>query len=93
MHVLLVEYDLFIPAAQSLKDKRSVIKSIEHRIRSSYNVSLAEVDYLDKWQRATLATAAVGLLRDRLEEIERAVSREFEERFDLEITDRRLEWL
>ncbi len=46
--------------AQSLKDKRSVIKPILARVREHFNVSAAEVDDLDAWQRSTLAFAAVS---------------------------------
>ncbi len=46
--------------AQSLKDKRSVIKPILARVRDHFNVSAAEVDDLDAWQRSTLAFACVS---------------------------------
>ncbi len=52
--------ELEIPANRSLKGKRQVLKSIKDRVRSRFNVSIAEVDHLDQWQRATLAIACVG---------------------------------
>jgi uncharacterized protein len=52
--------ELYIPSSQSLKNKRQVIKSLKDRIRLNFNVSVAEVDYLDLWQRATLGLAAVN---------------------------------
>ena len=59
--------ELHLPAAQSLKQKRSVIKSLKDRLRNKYNVSVAEVDYLDKWQRAKLAIVMVSSDRGPLE--------------------------
>jgi uncharacterized protein len=50
---------LEIPA-QSLKDKRSVVKPILARVRDRFNVSAAEVDDLDVWHNATLAFACVS---------------------------------
>jgi hypothetical protein len=44
----------------SLKEKRRAIKSIKDRVRSKFNVSIAEVDGLDKWQWATLGVACVS---------------------------------
>ncbi|MBI5167359.1 MAG: DUF503 domain-containing protein [candidate division NC10 bacterium] len=52
--------ELEIPANRSLKGKRQVIKSIKDRVRSHFNVAIAEVDRLDEWQRATLGVACVG---------------------------------
>lgn len=46
--------------AQSLKDKRRVIKSLVDRMRQKFNASVAEVDCLDLWQRAKLGIAVVG---------------------------------
>ncbi len=51
--------ELEIPA-QSLKEKRSVIRPILARVRDHFNVSAAEVDDLDLWQRSTLAFACVS---------------------------------
>lgn len=52
--------DLFLPAAGSLKGKRAVVKSLKERIRNRMNVSIAEVDHQDLWQRATLGVAVVS---------------------------------
>ena len=52
--------ELHVPGASSLKAKRQVIKSLKDRIRNRFNVSVAEVDQHDKWQRATLGVAMAG---------------------------------
>ncbi|MCC6442358.1 MAG: DUF503 domain-containing protein [Armatimonadetes bacterium] len=51
--------DLLIPASQSLKDKRQVIKSAVETIRNKSNLSVAEVADQDLWQRAVLGMACV----------------------------------
>ena len=60
MFVGIYQVELFIPESNSLKSKRFIIKSIKTRIRNKFNVSIAEVDSNDKWQRATLGVAAVA---------------------------------
>jgi len=55
-----MRFDLRIPGARSLKQKRHVVKSLTAAIRSKFNVSVAEVDHQDLWQRTTLAVAATG---------------------------------
>ena len=59
MLVGICELELFISSSQSLKEKRWVVKSIKDRVMHRFNVSIAEVDHLDKWQIAGLGIATV----------------------------------
>lgn len=59
-HVGLLTVELFIPQSQSLKDKRHSIRSIKDRAKANFNVSVAELGELDKWQTATLGFVAIG---------------------------------
>ena len=52
--------EMHIPESRSLKTKRHSLKSLKDRIRSKFNVSVAEVDHNDLWQKASLAVAAVS---------------------------------
>jgi uncharacterized protein YlxP (DUF503 family) len=52
--------EIFIPEARSLKDKRQVLRSLMERLRRRHNVSIAEVEHQDLWQRAGLALVAVA---------------------------------
>ena len=56
--VLTVE--LRIPQSRSLKKKRMIIRSLKDRLSNKFNVSIAEVDNLDKWSSAVLAIAHVS---------------------------------
>ncbi len=56
----LCRFDLRIPGVMSLKQKRHVVKTLTASLRSKFNVSVAEVDHQDLWQRATLAVSAVA---------------------------------
>lgn len=51
---------LHIHAAQSLKEKRMVIRSFKDRIKAKFNVSVSELDGHDKWQRATIGFSVIG---------------------------------
>lgn len=48
---------LHLPDAHSLKDKRQVVKSILARVHNQFNVSAAEVEDQDLWQRAVIGVA------------------------------------
>ena len=51
---------IYIPGAASLKEKRRVIKSVTQKIRNRFNVSVAEINNENRWQRATLGVAVIG---------------------------------
>lgn len=51
---------LLLAENHDLKGKRQVLKSVKDRVRNRFNVSIAEVDDLDLWQRATLGVACVS---------------------------------
>ncbi len=52
--------ELFIPDSQSLKNKRQVLLSVKDRLHEKFNLSVAEVDGQDLWQKAVLALACVA---------------------------------
>lgn len=52
--------ELFIPEGQSLKSKRQVVSSLKERLRGKFNISIAEVDGQDLWQKAVLGIACVA---------------------------------
>jgi hypothetical protein len=83
---------LRIPQSHSLKDKRQVLRSLTSRVRSTFNVSIAEVDQLAAWQSATLGVACVSSDRDYahglLTKVAEAISTY---RMDAELYDYRIE--
>jgi len=52
--------ELHLPGVDSLKGKRHVLKGLKERVRQRFEVSVAEVNHQDTWQRATLAVAYVS---------------------------------
>jgi len=71
--------ELSIEAAQSLKDKRRVLRSLKDRLRASFNVSVADLDPSSLWNRATIGVVAISASRDYLDglmkNVERAANR------------------
>ena len=59
--------ELRIEAAQSLKDKRQVVRSVKDRLRASFNVSVAELNPSNLWNQATIGVVAISHSRDYLE--------------------------
>jgi len=78
---------------QSLKEKRSIIKSVSTRVKQRLNVSFAEIDHQDLWQRTEWAIVSVGSEKKQVErELQRAISI-IESYHDLELTKISWEWL
>ena len=73
MFVGIVRIELHIHAAGSLKDKRSVVRSLKERIRHRVHAAVAEVDHQDLWQRATLGVAVVSGERRQIDEMLQSV--------------------
>ena len=60
MRIGILTVEIFMSNNQNLKQKRMILKSLKEKLRNNFNISLLEVDNHDKWQRATLAIAALG---------------------------------
>jgi uncharacterized protein YlxP (DUF503 family) len=60
MTVGVLQVELSVTDAMSLKDKRRVIKSLKDRIAHGHNVSVAEVGALDEHRRSVLGFAMVA---------------------------------
>jgi len=60
MFIGVLTVELHIPESGSLKGRRSVVKGLKDRIRSRFNVSVAEVGETELWQRATIGVACVS---------------------------------
>ena len=78
MVVGLLTLEVHLPYAQSLKDKRQVLRSLKDRLRSHFNVAVAEVDHQDLWQRATVGVVSVSNDRTYLNQLLEGVADEAE---------------
>ncbi len=60
MTVGILRIELFLSNAHSLKEKRIILKGLKDRIRKNFNVSVAELNNHDKWQRGSLGIAGIS---------------------------------
>ncbi|PYX96200.1 MAG: DUF503 domain-containing protein [Acidobacteria bacterium] len=79
MPIAVLTLEIRIEGAQSLKDKRQVLRSLKDKLRHSFNVSVAELDETNLWQRATIGVVSISSSRDYLaglmQQVERAAGR------------------
>ena len=69
MVVGILRLTLYVQGASSLKDKRQVVRKVVDRLRSRFNVSVAEVGDNDVWQRAVIGICAVANDRSFVNEV------------------------
>jgi uncharacterized protein YlxP (DUF503 family) len=66
MFIGVCTFEVHIPDSGSLKTKRQSLRSLKDRIQRKFNVSVAEIEDNDLWQKSTLAVAAVSNDRTHL---------------------------
>jgi uncharacterized protein YlxP (DUF503 family) len=94
MNVGMCRVRLRFPENLSLKGKRQVLKSITTRLRSKFNISVAEVDDHDLWQLATVGLCCISNNKRYTNEVlSKAVDFIVDGRFEVEILDYEIEIL
>lgn len=89
----MLKVELFFPENHSLKEKRYYIRSIKDRIRSSLNVSVAEVDHQELWQRSSLAFACVAYEKHMAEDTLNGVKKLLERHYPEFLLELRMEFM
>ena len=70
-----ITWELHLEACHSLKEKRHIVKSLKDRLHQRFNVSAAETDHQELWQRAALTVAVVSTERAHAEQVLREADR------------------
>lgn len=87
MYILALKIEIKIYLSHSLKDKRKIIKSITHRIRHRFPVSIAEIGHLDLLNYSSIGIAMVGNDKIFLEQVKQKVINELDHFFEFEIVE------
>jgi hypothetical protein len=84
--------ELFLSEAQSLKDKRRVVKSLKDRLHQKFPVATAEVGETELWQRAELAIVSVANEAQHVDQTLSALADWAGRQHGFVVSGRRLEW-
>jgi len=93
MIVAVLTVELYLPGSASLKDKRAILRQLKDRLANKFNISIAEVDHQDKWQRAQLGIAQVGSDYKFLEKSMNTILQVIDENDAAEVTEHLIEYL
>lgn len=83
--------EIYIPQSTSLKEKRKILNRIKSRIKNKFNVSISEVGYIDKWQRALLGVSTVSNSTRMVDSVLSGVLREIGSDLRVEIIDYKMD--
>ncbi len=86
-HVGVLTLELYFPAPNSLKSKRSILKSLIDRIRSRFNVSISELEEQDKWQKSVCGISMIASDKSFLDSRMRMIVDFVESQKEIEIVD------
>ena len=89
--VAICQFELIIQESNSLKSKRFVLSSLKTRMRNKFNVSVAEIDYNDKWQRSLIGVSIVANDRKYLDKTINKILNFIELDSQIEIIDHEIE--
>jgi len=85
--------ELVLGNSHSLKDKRHVVQSLKSRLRSKFNVAVAEIGYQDLWQRALVSAVTVASERGHAEKVLQSVEEEAAALLGPELAGATVEWI
>ena len=93
IYIVLISFEVLVEGSSSLKMKRGVINRIRDRIRSRYNASVAEIGYLDKWQRAAMGVTLISNEKRKLQKDVDAIQAMLVSFTDMYVNQFAVEWL
>jgi uncharacterized protein YlxP (DUF503 family) len=92
MPIGLLTLEIHILDAQSLKDKRQVIRSLKDRLRSHFNVAVAELAHQDTWQRSRVGVVSISGDSGHLEKSMAEIGEESERVLGRDLISRQIEY-
>ncbi|MGM0410145.1 MAG: DUF503 domain-containing protein [Bacillota bacterium] len=69
MLIGLINFDLYLPMVSSLKEKRSIIKSLTEKSRNKFNLAVAETDNNDLWKNSNISAVTVSNERKHIDQL------------------------
>lgn len=92
MIVGLLTLEIYLPYSHSLKEKRKTLNRIKDRLKKKYNVALAELDYLNKWQRSKIGLVTINIHKNTIEKIFQKIMLEIEENIEGEVLQKEINY-
>ena len=89
----LLTLHLHIPHSHSLKDKRKVLRALKDRLRGRSNVSVAEIEFQEKWQRSVVGIVTISETEAHAQEVLERVEQEAARLLGADLASSEIEFL
>lgn len=91
MLIGLINFDLYLPMVTSLKEKRSIVKSLIERSRNKFNLAVSETDDNDLWKSANISAVTVSNERKYIDSLFSKYVNFIDEIIEIELRDYKIE--
>ena len=93
MVIGLITFEIYFPYVHSLKEKRKILSKLKDKIKLKFNVSIAELDFLDKWQRTKIGLVAINSQKLTIEKMFNRILKEIEENLEGELLNYKIDYI
>jgi len=93
MVIGLITFEIYFPYVHSLKEKRKILSKLKDKIKLKFNVSIAELDFLDKWQRTKIGLVAINSQKLTIEKMLNRILKEIEENLEGELLNYKIDYI
>lgn len=93
VHIGVLSIELLISQALSLKDKRMILNAVKDRLKNKFNVSVAELGELDKWQKSIMGIVMISNNKSYLDSALQKILSFLEQERDVQVSDYQFEFL
>ena len=93
MIIGVIRFGLHFPGAGSLKDKRRILVSLKDRVKNKFNVSIAELEDNELWQKSVIGVAIIANDKTYANSVLSKVTNLIEGRPEVVVTEVQMEWL
>ncbi|MFW6311806.1 MAG: DUF503 domain-containing protein [Nanoarchaeota archaeon] len=90
--VVYCEMEIIIPMAQSLKEKRNLLKSLQNKLKNQFNIAISEIDKNEIWKSSVLGIVSVSKDRVYLEKITTDIINFVDQFYGVEISTYNIEY-
>ncbi len=90
MIIGLLTLEIYLPYSHSLKEKRKTLNKLKDRLKNRYNISFAEVDFLNKWQRSKIGIVTLNIQKNMIDRVFQRIIIEAEEIIEGEILQKEI---
>jgi len=85
-------FEIYLPYSHSLKEKRKCLSRLKERLKTKYNIAVAELDFQEKWQRSRIGLVTISNQKLVIDKIFQKIALDIEKNVDGEILNTEIQF-